>query len=95
LRSACLNNRSDDARTEFLNWAKGRWPNNPPANLADIGSRIPALQPAITQLEQALYDSAESQWDGNVFWDQFKAHRRDKQVEQSEITTQLEPLFKA
>ncbi len=94
LKQACLNGRPGDAREFLLIWAQGRWPDNPPANLATIGKRIPALHDVIEQLEQALYNDSENQWDGNAFWEQFKAHRRDNNEQPGNTETQLEPLFK-
>ena len=95
LRLACRDNRSTDARTELLNWAQARWPDNPPTNLTEIGKRIPALYSGIDQLQQSLYNTNVSQWDGQVFWELFKAHRRDKDDQLSHEGPQLEPLFKA
>ncbi len=95
LRHACQNNQPSDARAALLNWAQNRWLENPPANLSDIGKRIPALQNVIEQLEQTLYNASANAWDGNALWEQFKAHRKDGADKPNQTETQLEPLFKA
>jgi hypothetical protein len=95
LRKACQDNNPVHAKTEFLKWAHSRWLGNPPTNLAEIGKRLPALKEVIDQLENNLYNSEESQWDGELFWKQFKAHRRDNNIEGTLSVNQLEPLFKA
>ena len=95
LRKACQENDPVHAKTEFLKWAQSRWLEQPPTNLAEIGKRLPALKEVIDQLENNLYNSEESQWDGDLFWKKFRAHRRDNNIEETQPLSQLEPLFKA
>jgi len=95
LRLACQTNNPADARTALLAWAKARWPDNPPPNLAEVGKRLPPLQDHIDELGKILYTPTEIQWDGDLFWKQFKAHRRDNHIEEDQSLSQLEPLFKA
>jgi hypothetical protein len=95
LRLACQTNNPADARTALLAWAKARWPDNPPPNLAEVGKRLPPLQDHIDELGKILYTPTEKQWDGDLFWKQFKAHRRDNHIEEDQSLSQLEPLFKA
>lgn len=95
LRHACQNNQPAEAKTELLSWARARWPEDPPTNLAEIGKRIPALRDAIEELEQVLYKPAMSAWDGIAFWEQFKTHRGDHVDQNDREETRLEPLFKA
>ena len=94
LRLACRNNHATEAKTALLNWAQNRWPDNPPTNLAEIGKRVPALHNPIEQLQQSLYKSSATEWDGNAFWEQFKSHCRDRSEQQAPDGTKLEPLFK-
>ncbi len=94
-RSACQNNNPAEARTALLLWAKARWPDNPPANLVEVGKRLPPLQEQIQQLEQILYKPSEKEWNGGLLWKQFKAHRRDTTSEEDQPENKLEPLFKA
>lgn len=69
VKQACLNNKPQQCKIELLNWARGHWSENPPANLSEIGKRLDqATQQEIEHLNQALYGSASASWQGNGLW---------------------------
>jgi hypothetical protein len=68
LRQACLADNPQAAAKALIAWAQARWPERPPANLAEIARRLPTAGDPIRSLEQTLYAPEGGGWQGNALW---------------------------
>lgn len=62
---ACQGNDAGACKTRLLSLAKSRWPDQPPASLGALASRVDsAFADAIDTLNRALYSQDSLDWDG-------------------------------
>ncbi len=72
-RSACAAGDARGARGALLDWARGRWPEQPPTGLGDLGARLdPAAAGALAGLDRAIYAPGDTPWDGPAVWEQIE-----------------------
>ena len=94
VKTACLSNNPQQSKSELINWARGRWPENPPANIGEIGKRLNrATQIEIEKLNQTLYASTSNNWQGNQLWQQLSAAAKTTAKKQQKQTEVLVPLY--
>ncbi len=94
VKKACLSNNPQQSKIELLNWAKDHWPEDPPASIGEIGTRLDqATQIEIEQLNQALYGSDSNNWQGNDLWQQLSAAAKTTTKRQNKQKDVLEPLY--
>jgi hypothetical protein len=95
LRAACLSHSPARVRELLLKWGRLTWPDDPPANLGEIGIRShPALAEEIHRLNHALYSQRPGDWRGEAFWQAFEhAHKRHQRAGKAE-QGRLEPLHR-
>jgi len=68
LRAACAADDPAAAAKALLGWAAAVWPEDPPANLAQVAERVPRARQQITALEGRLYAPREVDWTGEPLW---------------------------
>lgn len=74
IQQACNANNPQAAATALLEWGKQNWPQQPPTNLAEIGSRCGGeLSEQIKLLSAALYSAQPIDWSGDKLWLAFTA----------------------
>jgi hypothetical protein len=78
-----------------LDWAKIRWPDDPPTNLAELsrltGGRLAA---AVEALNRAIYGAGEKNWQGESIWKAFAAMEGSDDARKDVPQAGLEPLYK-
>jgi hypothetical protein len=64
-QQACRENDAQSARRHLLAWARAVWPDNPPAGLKAIATRLPGqnMEQLLQQLDRACY--ANGEWQGS------------------------------
>ena len=94
VKKACLSNNPQQSKTELINWAKGHWPDKPPANIAEIGNRLnEATQQEIEKLNQALYGATTEDWQGSRLWQQLSVAVKTTQKKARKQEQVLVPLY--
>lgn len=94
VKKACLGNNPQQSKTELLNWARRHWPDNPPANISEIGNRLnEATQQEIKHLNQALYGSASDNWQGSQLWQQLSVAEKTTTAKHRKKEDILVPLY--
>ncbi len=71
LRLACLSAQADAAHHALLDWARQRWPGDPPLNLHQLGRRCPSLRDELEALDRARYRSDIDWKRGQPLWQAF------------------------
>jgi len=95
LRAACLSHSPARVRELLLKWGRLTWPEDPPANLGEIGVRShPALAEEIRRLNHALYSQIPGDWRGEAFWQAFEHARKQRQQAGQVEQGRLEPLHR-
>ncbi len=93
VKQACKQHQPQAAREALLQWAQGRWPQDPPLGLDAIAARSGgALADEISRLNQHLYGKGDGEWRGDALWKAFKQQQPDESSSQNE--EQLQPLFR-
>ena len=95
LRAACLSHSPARVRELLLKWGRLTWPEDPPANLGEIGVRShPALAEEIRRLNHALYSQIPGDWRGEAFWQAFEHAQKQRQQAEQVEQGRLEPLHR-
>ena len=95
IKNACNSNDANQAKDALLYWARIYWNTKNINSLADIAERSnPAFRDTLNELNNALYSSDQSQWDGSGLLKEFNHFRVIKRYIDDTHTTQLEPLYK-
>jgi hypothetical protein len=95
LRAACLSHSPGRVRELLLKWGRLTWPDDPPANLGEIGVRShPALAEEIHRLNHALYSQRPGDWRGEAFWQAFEHAQKKRQHGGKAEQGRLEPLHR-
>ncbi|MCB1876990.1 MAG: protein BatD [Chromatiales bacterium] len=74
--NACRNGDPASTRTALLNWARQRWPNDPPEGPQAIAQRLqnPAVVEQLMEMERHLYrGEPQAAWDGKACWSALKS----------------------
>ena len=78
-----------------MKWGRLTWPEDPPANLGEIGVRShPALAEEIRRLNHALYSQIPGDWRGEAFWQAFEHAQKQRQQAEQVEQGRLEPLHR-
>ena len=89
--------RTPNAAIKLLfNWAKKRWPENPPVTLTEIARRLknPKLEEHISLLEKLQYSNSDDMsWDADAFWTTFQNAIKQKQQSRSQPKDPIPDLF--
>ncbi len=94
LQAACAQNDPHAAARALLDWAGAEWPDRPPRNLGALAAYVDAGKDEIRALDQALYGTQDSPWDGRVLWEQFKQGMHSKDAGKSSLPADsLSPLY--
>ncbi|HHH38393.1 MAG TPA: protein BatD [Sedimenticola sp.] len=94
LRRACDAGDAPAAARALLELGAARWPEDPPASLGALASRLDGAEEALRQLDRVLYGQGGTGWDGAALWQRFQ----DGIPEQGDDTKgrgegPLEPLY--
>lgn len=68
---ACLKGSEREVRTALLAWGSARWPQDPPAGLESLATRLgegDAITDQCRELEARLYGRHKGDWDGAKLW---------------------------
>jgi len=70
VRRACREGDPRAVRAALLDWAAGRWPDDPPRGLDALATRLGGADAAarLAELDAACYAPAPASFDGNAFW---------------------------
>ncbi len=94
VKTACLENNPENTGAELINWARIYWPDNPPANLGEIGKRMgETIQIQIEQLNKALYGHDTRSWQGAALWREISKAAKTKSKTKSKDQSLLLPLY--
>lgn len=95
LKQACHNNDAAQAKVFLLQWAKARWPAQPPMSIGEIGQRSgQPLLDEISLLSGSLYSAKQQSWDGAKFWRLFEQESQALSENAQTDAGRLEPLYK-
>ena len=94
LKQACDSNDAQEAARQLLKLAEAEWPDAPPQSLGALADRLATGAETVRELDQHLYGTASSNWDGSKLWlaikDGFQP-RRDTSEQRPESMTSLYP----
>ncbi len=94
VKKACLSNNPQQSKIELLNWARRHWPDQPPASIGEIGTRMnQPTQQEIEKLNQALYGSTGESWQGSQLWQQLNVAAKTKNKKPRKEDDVLLPLY--
>jgi hypothetical protein len=69
IEQAFRRNDPKAARTALLEWARGRWPDDPPHGLEMLAQRLLRdAAPVLQEIDRRLYDGSSRDWDGAAAW---------------------------
>jgi len=89
-------NDAHNTKTALLSWAQLNYNNKTINNLSDISEICsPALAEEIRLLNQSLYGTRKSAWDGSSLLTAFNAELRAKNSKQQAQVAVLKPLYKS
>lgn len=96
LRQACARNDALEAQVALMQWAKLRFPDEPPNSLGALAEKLPeTAAAAIEALEQSLYGQGVGHWTGGpelrAAFDDLEAVTQDGRGKRSEA---LMPLYR-
>ena len=95
VKKFAANNDAHNTKTALLTWARLNYKNITINNLSDISEICsPALAEAIRILNQALYGTEKSSWNGSSLLAAFNAELRAKNSKQQAQVSALKPLYK-
>ena len=93
LELACNNNDPQAAARALLHWAAVKWPDEAPRNLGGLAQWLQAGAEEMGELEQVLYASGPSSWQGDALLRLYKKGL-EKVVTEDRVTQQgLSPLY--
>lgn len=96
LQASCLANDAARTKDAVLAWARRRWPRHPPISLTAVARRCPdSLFAPLIELDRALYAQTAASWQGQGLWQQFAAHKTQKQDKTQDRDVGLEPLYRS
>ncbi len=72
LKQACDDNDAQKAAQQLLLLAKAQWPDNPPQSLGALADRLAEGANTIRELDQYLYGTGRSHWNGSKLWNTVK-----------------------
>ncbi len=72
LKQACDDNDAQKAAQQLLLLAKAQWPDNPPQSLGALADRLAEGADTIRELDQYLYGTGTSHWNGSKLWNTVK-----------------------
>jgi hypothetical protein len=93
LRRACQQNDAGACKSALLSLARQRWPEQPPASLGALASRVDAaFAAAIDQLNRALYGRETIDWDGDRLLREAEHWLKSNSVTAASPTSPIPPL---
>lgn len=92
LTQACNSNDAKQAKEALLNWARAHWSANNSMTLNEIILRAPSLAIEINKLEQSLYSSSASTWQGKLLLDAVNHLPKEASTKKANQPT-LNPLY--
>ncbi len=93
LRQACQQNDAAACKSALLGLGKTRWPDQPPASLGALATRVDAdFAETIDELNRALYGQATVAWDGAALLREAQRWLKSKPVETAAETSPIPPL---
>ena len=96
LKRACTDHDARAARDALLAWSAAAWPQAPPANLTQLGTRCgDGLSVAVDDLQRTLYAEQPGRWNGAQLWEQAKRIELRPPTPATANDVSLEPLYKA
>ncbi len=94
IKKACLSNNAQQSKIELLNWAIRQWPEQPPASIGEIGTRMnQPTQQEIEKLNQALYGSTGESWQGSQLWQELAVAEKTTSKKPRKEENTLLPLY--
>lgn len=73
LKAACKQNNYQQVRVELLKWAQSMWPEKNIRHLNQLNGLVSdELWQAMNEVQQAMYSTKATSWDGNQFYNVFK-----------------------
>lgn len=96
IEKACHENNIAAAHTALITWAKTRWPENPPQNLAALANHSdqPDVISALQNMDRILYSTEQKLWDGQQFLKTTRALLSQKTPSHDQpIIKTLPPLY--
>jgi len=95
LQTACQKNQPAAVRDALTQWAKTRWPQDPPNNLDDIAMRLPVeASRHINHLSTSLYGQGKDDWDAHAIWQAIKGFPATSDNTSNTNDDALEPLYR-
>ena len=95
LQIACQKNQSTAVRGALIQWAKTRWPQDPPNNLEDIAMRLPTeAARQLNRLSTSLYGQDKDDWDAQAIWQVIKSLPTTSNSPSDTNDDSLEPLYR-
>jgi hypothetical protein len=95
LKHACQRNDPVATKAHILKWSGMVWPDSPPSSLGQIEKRFTGpFSEQLRTLNQALYSSAQLDWNGSDFFNSFTSARQEIEKTVNEVPIGLEPLYK-
>ncbi len=96
LQASCLANDAARTKGAMLAWARRRWSEHPPISLTAVARRCPGpLSAALIELDGALYAQTAAAWQGQGLWQQFVAHKAEREHKDKDQDVDLEPLYRS
>jgi hypothetical protein len=68
LQRACADNDARGAQSALLDLAQAQWPDDGPHSLGALAARLAAGGEEISALDECLYGSGGSRWQGDALW---------------------------
>jgi len=95
LQTACNSKQPTTVRDALIQWAKTRWPQDPPNNLEDIAIRLPMdAARDINRLSTSLYGQDKDDWDAQAIWRAIKSLPASLDTAKEKHEESLEPLYR-
>lgn len=94
LKNACLNNEPEKAKAALFTWINSRWPEVSVRHLGDITHCFNSseIKAEIQDLQQSLYASQPTPWQGKTLWEAF-LNDQQKKAEPTQAKEALPPLY--
>ncbi len=94
IQQACKSNAKKETQQALLDWANSHWPDKTINNLNALKEYSEEdFKLKLDELNNCLYGSSTSQWDGSSFFKSFESQSFDKK-QSKVINGKLEPLYK-